>query len=106
LPDSQIGFTTTVPVRVIFTYETRTSKPCSVGSCNTKWELQVLQGGVIKTFGITGANYSGDNVPTSASIGPHIVDLQPGQHTFQFKARNVFNDPQIGFRAYATIIPQ
>lgn len=106
LPDSQIGFTTTVPVRVIFNYETTTSKPCSIGSCNTKWELQVLQGGVIKTFGITGVNYSGDNVPTSASIGPHIVDLQPGQHTFLFKAKNVFNDPQIGFRAYAIIIPQ
>ncbi|WP_310557366.1 hypothetical protein [Flavobacterium sp.] len=106
LPDSHIGFTTTVPVRVILNYETTTSKPCSIGSCNTKWELQVFQGGIIKTFGIVGANYSGDSVPTSASIGPHIVDLQPGQHTFQFKAKNIFNDPQVGFRAYAIIIPQ
>ena len=106
LPDSQIGFTTTVPVRVIFNYETTTSKSCSIGSCNTKWELQVLNGGIIKSFGITGANYSGDNIPTSASIGPHIVDLEPGQHTFQFRARGVFNDPQIGFRAYAIIIPR
>ena len=106
LTDSFIGFTTTVPVRVIFNYETTTSKSCFAGSCNTKWELQVIQGSIIKTFGITGANYSGDTVPTSANIGPHIVDVGPGQHTFQFKARNVFNDPQISFRAYAIIIPQ
>jgi hypothetical protein len=106
LPDSHIGFTTTVPVRILFNYETTTSKPCSLGSCNTKWELQVISGGIIKTFGITGANYSGDTTVTSASIGPHIVDVGPGQHVFQFKARNVFNDPQVGFRAYATIIPQ
>ena len=106
LVDSHIGFTTTVPVRVIFNYETTTSKPCSIGSCSTKWELQVIQGSIIKTFGITGANYSGDNVPTSNSIGPHIVDVGPGQQVFQFKAKNVFNDPQISFRAYAIIIPQ
>ena len=106
LLDAHIGLTNTVPVRIILYYETTTSKPCFAGSCNTKWELQVLKGGVIKTFGINGANYSGDSVPTSASIGPHIVDLQPGQHTFQFKAKNVFNDPQISFRAYAIIIPQ
>ncbi len=106
LTDSFISFTTTVPVRVLFNYETTTSKPCGLFSCSTKWELQVVFGGVIKTFGIAGVNYAGDTVPTSSSIGPHIVDVGPGQHVFQFKARNVFNDPQISFRAYATIIPQ
>lgn len=108
-------YTITLPraARVILYYKTTTFKPCSVGSCNTKWVFYVsLNGNYIGSqYYVDGTSYhtltGGGSVISSGTFGPDYLDLGPGTHTISVNAWNSFNQPEINsFQIISTIIEQ
>ncbi len=110
LTSSQYSITLTRAARIILQYKTRTFKPCSLGSCNTKWVFSIfLNGNITQTFYVDGTSYHvlpGSTVGVSSgTFGPDYFDVGPGTHTFTFRAYNSFNQPKIEFfQALSTIV--
>ncbi len=94
--------------RVILFYKTSTLKPCSVGSCNTKWRLEVYNNGsIVQVLYLDGTAYAGPNSDywtTNTTSGPTFFTLSPGSYTFSFAGTNIFNEPDVGFHASYIII--
>jgi len=109
LNSSSITITTVTNAHVMVYYKTKTWKDCFFGDCNSKWLLKVLLDGVVvKTYGIDGSRNSSQNPPdvySDLTIGPDVLILLAGTHTISFQASNCYNEPYIGFSAMAVIIP-
>jgi hypothetical protein len=109
LSGSQYTITLERTARVILQYKIQTSKPCAIGSCNTKCRLAVLlNNNYVTDYKVDGTSYNSSfSAISSATLGPDYFDLGPGTYTFTIVAANAFNQPTIeNFQILSTIIEQ
>jgi hypothetical protein len=96
--------------RLVIYFRIGTFKACAVGSCSTKWVLNIhLDGNPTRSdFIIVDAvSYSGIG-DSEGTYGPFIMNLQPGlNRSISLKAQNLFNEPKISFITMsAHVIPK
>ena len=109
LPNNTMNITVDVPSRIFLYSRTNTWKVCLAGACQSKWQLRMLLNGTeVKRYGVDGVRYAAENSSpgTDATLGPEIMDVNPGIHTITFKALNQFNDPYITLSVVAVVIPR
>jgi hypothetical protein len=113
LTASEFSINLNVPSRIFLNYKVRTTKPCSLGTCLTKWQLTTEKASLgywfpESSYFITGesvVNIYGDGIYTDTNLGPDTFDLPAGVHSFRFRAYNLFNLPEVEFQAFYTIVP-
>lgn len=110
LTESAYTVTLAVPSRVILYYKSKIYKPCVAGDCTVKMELEIFNNGTYAAlYELSGNSYvdlSNTSYITDVTSGPDYFDLPAGQHSFTFKARNKFNQPNLyKFSVMSTIIP-
>lgn len=108
-PNCTINMTITVPSRILVYSRANTWKVCIAGACQSKWYLYLYLNGVEKKFyGVDGVRYAAENSSpgSDVTLGPEILDVEPGIHTITFKGTNSFNDPYITLSAVVMVIPR
>ena len=109
LPASTINLTITVPSRILVYSRANTWKTCLAGACQGKWYLYLyLDGAEKKYYGVDGIRFAAENSSpgSDVTLGPEIMDVDPGIHTISFKGANSFNDPYITLSAVIMVIPR
>lgn len=109
LPNNTMNITVDVPSRIFLYCRTNTWKVCLAGACQSKWQLRVLLNGAeTKRYGVDGIRFAAENSSpgTDATLGPEIMDVNPGLHNITFKALNQFNDPYITLSVVAVVVPR
>lgn len=101
--------TVTVPSRLLIYSRANTWKVCLAGACASKWRLELFVDGVSrKYYGIDGVRYAAENSSpgSDVTLGPEMIDVEPGTHNITFTGMNSFNDPYITFSSFIMIIPR
>lgn len=108
-PNCTLNITIAVPSRILVYSRANTWKVCLAGACQSKWYLYLYLDGVEKKYyGVDGIRYGAENSSpgSDVTLGPEILDVDPGIHTISFKGVNSFNDPYITLSAVIMVIPR
>ncbi len=109
LANANQTITITVPSRLLIYSRANTWKVCLAGACASKWRLELFVDGVSRKFyGIDGVRYAAENSSpgSDVTLGPEMVDVEPGIHNITFTGMNTFNDPYITFSSVIMVIPR
>lgn len=109
LSNANQTITISVPSRLLIYSRANTWKVCLAGACASKWRLELFVDGVSrKVYGIDGVRYAAENSSpgSDVTLGPEMIDVDPGIHNITFTGINAFNDPYITFSSVIMVIPR
>ncbi|MBL0152105.1 MAG: hypothetical protein IPP93_00910 [Chitinophagaceae bacterium] len=109
LSNANQTITISVPSRLLIYSRANTWKVCLAGACASKWRLELFVDGVSrKVYGIDGVRYGVENSSpgSDVTLGPEMIDVEPGIHNITFTGMNSFNDPYVTFSSVIMVIPR